>query len=297
MELYEPLKMKIQMRKTNNFSGTILLLNLVIMMNMTDLQPAVAQDSDYETEQDSTSFFVQDAKHFLEVGFGLLISPFYFDNGDWTKTGSAIAGTALLFTVDKNIKPFALRNQNKLNDNIFNLDSYYGNEYSVILAWGIYGYGALTDNNRVRKVGLNAVEAFIYSGAITGALKLIIGRRRPYAGDDHLFWRPFQFTNTDYQSLPSGHTTVSFAVSTVLAKSVDNSLWKTFWYGTAGLVGASRIYHNKHWLSDVFLGGVIGYIVGDFVIGFDRNEQPRLFGKRIQPYLGPGMIGLLVYTN
>ena len=108
-------------------------------------------------------------------------------------------------------------------------------------------------------MGLRATEAFVYSGIITAGLKVLIGRWRPYAGKDHLFFKPFQFNNDDYVSLPSGHTTVSFAVSTVLAKSMDNPYWKIFWYGSAGLVGVSRIYHNKHWLSDVFLGSVIGH--------------------------------------
>ncbi len=258
---------------------------------------AFAQDSNAAQETDSTSVFVQDATHFAEVGFGLLAAPFMFNGGDWARVGLAAGGTAVMFAMDKHIKDFALRNQTKLNDAIFDVDSYQGNHYSLFLAWGIYGYGALAGDSKIRRMGLHATEAFVYSGAITGIFKILIGRRRPYAGDGHLFFRPFQFTNDRYQALPSGHTTVSFAVSTALAKSVDNMYWKVFWYGTAGLVGASRIYHNKHWLSDVFLGAVIGYYTGDFVVGFDKKVKPRIFGHRIQPWFGVNAVGLRVYLD
>ncbi len=267
-----------------------------MMLNCTP-RISAAQNISGSSADDSSFVFMQDAKHFAEVGFGLLASPFMFNGQDWARVGLTVSGTGLLFTTDKSVKDFALRNQNKLNDHIFKVDSYHGNYYSLFLACGIYGYGALAGNNKIRKTGLHAAEAFIYSGAITSVFKYIIGRRRPYAGGGHLFLRSFQFSSNDYHSLPSGHTTVSFAVSTVLAKSVNNIYWKVFWYGSAGLVGASRIYHNKHWLADVFLGAVIGYTVGDYVTGFDGNEQPRLFGKHIQPYLGYNTVGLRVYMR
>jgi len=272
---------------------------ILILLSLIQLQPVVSFAQDYQEEQssNSASFFKQDATHFAEVGFGLLAAPFMFDGRDWAQFGLVAGGTALIFAMDKNVKNFSLRNQNKLNDAIFDIDSYQGNHYSLFLAWGIYGYGALAGNSKIRKMGLHANEAFIYSGAITGIFKILIGRRRPYAGDSHLYFHPFQLTNDTYQALPSGHTTVSFAVSTALAKSVDNMYWKVFWYGTAGLVGASRVYHNKHWLSDVFLGAVIGYYVGDYVVGFDKNEKSQIFGKHIQPWFGVNAVGLRVYLN
>ena len=258
---------------------------------------AFAQNSNAAQETDSTSVFVQDATHFAEVGFGLLAAPFMFNSGDWARVGLTAGGTAVLFALDKHTKDFALRNQTRLNDDLFNLDSYQGNHYSLYLSLGIYGAGALVGNSKIRKMGLYATEAFIYSGAITGVLKVLIGRRRPYAGESPFFFKPFQLSGSTYKALPSGHTTVSFAVSTALAKSLENKYWKVFWYGTAGLVGASRIYHNKHWLSDVFLGAVIGYYTGDYVVGFDKKEKPRLFGQRVQPWIGLKAVGLRVYLN
>ncbi len=220
-----------------------------------------------------------------------------FDGQDWALVGLTTGGTVLLFSVDKGVKHFALRNQTKLNDNIFNMDSYHGNYYSLFMASGIYGYGSLAGNSKIRKIGLHAIEAYLYSSAITGTIKLLLGRRRPYSGESQLFFKPYQPTNSKYRSLPSGHTTVSFAVSTVIAKSVDNIFWKTFWYGSAGLVAISRIYHNRHWLSDVFLGSTIGYTVGDYVVNYDYKEKQHIFGHRIKTHFALGSIGVSIYLN
>lgn len=251
--------------------------------------------ADTSSFADTTSVFIQDLEHFVESGFRIVIAPLIFDAQDWKRVGAITAGTGLLFLLDKPTKAWVQRNRNPINDEIFNLDRYYGNKYLIFFPWAVYGYGALIGNDKIRIIGRNATEALIFSGAITGGIKLLLGRRRPFLGDGNIFFRPLTFSDDSYQSLPSGHTTLSFAVSTVMAKSLDNIYWKIFWYGSAGLVGASRIYHNKHWLSDVALGAVIGYSVGSFVINFDRKTQGRIFSLRFQPYYGPTVVGMRCY--
>jgi membrane-associated phospholipid phosphatase len=243
---------------------------------------------------DAVSFIESDFTHAVKVGLGIVAAPLHWDGVDWGKAGLTVGGTAILFLLDKSSRSLALKNQSELNDAIFNIDEYHGNHYSMLLAIGVYGYGAVSGESKIRRMGLHAAEAFVYSGAITGALKVLFGRRRPYAGDSQLFFAPFRPTENTYLSLPSGHTTVSFAVSTALAKSLDKMYWKAFWYGSAGLVGAARIYHNKHWLSDVFLGAVIGYMVGDYVVNFENESTLNIFGSSIQPNFGTDNIGVQI---
>ena len=238
----------------------------------------------------SSSILWGDMKNFFDVGYGLASSPFSYDYGDWAQVGLYASGTALLFTADKKIKSFTLDRQTSLNDKIFNFDTYYGNRYSLLLSAGIYGYGYIFKKNAVRKVGLQATEAFVYSGAIITILKGLIGRKRPYTSDSNLNFKPPSFFNDTYQALPSGHSTISFAVSTVLAKSIDNVFWKIFCYGSGGMVVASRIYHNKHWISDVFLGAVIGYKVGDYVVDFDKKKSDKVLAQHL--YMGYNSVGL-----
>ncbi|MBN2602030.1 MAG: phosphatase PAP2 family protein [Candidatus Marinimicrobia bacterium] len=217
-------------------------------------------------------FIKDDFIHGLQNGIGLITAPLHFDHQDWRNTGLTLAGTALLFSIDKPIQKLALKNHNPVNDIMFNVDKIHGNKYDLYLSGGVYILGLLSSKPGIRMAGLNATEAYLFSGAITGVGKVLLGRKRPYASDSPIFFSPFHWTENRFHSLPSGHTTVSFAVSTVMAKSWDNTAWKIFWYGNAGLVAASRIYHNKHWFSDTFLGAVVGYSVANFIINSDTEK-------------------------
>ena len=66
------------------------------------------------------------------------------------------------------------------------------------------------------------IESVFYAGVITSILKSLIGRSRPYTNDGSHFYKPIQF-NTSHTALPSGHSTVAFAISTVLSKRIHNT--------------------------------------------------------------------------
>ncbi len=218
------------------------------------------------------SVLKSDTKNFMTVGKAIAGAPLHFHRKQCLEAGGILMTTGLLFQLDSASKRFARTHQNSANSRIFNADHFYGNGFTVLGVVGLYGTGYLLKNEKLRLLGLQAAEAGGYAGSLTVALKILLGRRRPYGGDNPFYFRPFQVNNL-YNSLPSGHTTVAFAVSTVLAKSSTNRLWKVFWYSAAALVAASRVYHNQHWVSDVFLGGAIGYSVGSFVVHFNRHSS------------------------
>jgi len=95
-------------------------------------------------------------------------------------------------------------------------------------------------------------------------------------------WIPGQF-NTDLTSFPSGHATLAFAVSSAMANYLNNIYWKIGWYSIATLVGTARIYHDKHWLSDVVIGSAIGYFIGDYV-SRDLENSTEQQGNPVQDY-------------
>ena len=216
----------------------------------------------------------EDINHFINSGYNILIFPVRFDKTDWIKTAGYLTFTMSLFVFDKKIKTISLKNQNKLNDIIFSLDKYHGKNYTFYFSISLYGSGYVLKKRKLRKTGLYAIEAFLYSITITTILKSLFGRERPYNQKNNLSFHPIKLNDDHYFSLPSGHATISFAVSTVMAQSFfNNIIWKFFWYGAATMVSASRIYHNRHWISDVFLGGVIGYSVGNYVVNFDKKKR------------------------
>ena len=141
-------------------------------------------------------------------------------------------------------------------------------------------------------MGLHAIETIIMAQSVTGFLKYSFGRARPYTGDDHLDFKVFRGNEERYRAFPSGHTTGAFAFASVMAMSIENTYWKIFWYGSATMVGAARIYHNNHWLSDTFLAGVISYSIANYVVNSDsdRPVEDTNYTVSIYPYhMGLGL--------
>ena len=288
----------IKIYKTESPTLTMFNRNLFVLLlffSMLHHQNTLAQ-TQINSEKNAkirSSELKHDAIHFYKIGLNLMQAPTEFKSKDWQYCGLIAGKTALLFLADKEIRNFSKNNQNKNNDQLFYIDHYHGNVYTAILASGTYGLGYFLKNENIRQMGLHSMEAFVYAGLFTATLQVVFGRRRPYGGENNLVFKPF-YKKTKYNGLPSGHTTVAFAVSTVMAKSLDNIVWKTFWYTNAGLVGAARIYHNKHWVSDVFLGGVIGYTIANYIVNF-QTDKIKHRTSHIFPYIHTNEIGIRLY--
>lgn len=210
----------------------------------------------YNVENDVGSFFT--------TGGNLATSFFSFDQPTQLKFAGSLLAIGAGYSVDYNVKKFASRNHSAFNDNLFSIDKVYGSDYTLMGIAGLYGYGIVFHNEGVRKIGLQTIEAVGYAGIITSVLKSIIGRSRPYTDDGKFHFSPINFSAA-HTSFPSGHTTVVFAVSTVLANNTNSLFLKILCYSASTLVVGARIYHNAHWFSDTIAGSAIGYFVGDFV--------------------------------
>ena len=183
------------------------------------------------------------------------------------------------FFLDQTIHKIARENQSSALDKIADIDRYYGDKYVTGGALlGLYGMGLLINDDNVKETGEKAIIAAAVSGIVVVGLKEAFGRSRPYRGNGAWHFKPFSFEESR-RSLPSGHAAVTFAISTVMANSVDNNYWKALWYGGAIGVGAARIYKNQHWFSDVICGSVIGYFIA--------NKTEELFqNKKANPLFG-----------
>lgn len=221
----------------------------------------------------------------VSTGESIFTAPLNFHSNDWVKFAGVIAATTGAYFLDNETQSFALRSRSSFNNNLFSIDKVYGSGYTLIGVGGIYFYGLIFDNGKVRNVGLQTIEAVGYAGLITSILKSLIGRSRPYTNDGHHKFSPFNFSAA-HTSFPSGHSTVAFAFSTVLANNFDNVYLKILCYSGAGLVAAARVYHNAHWLSDVTMGAAIGYFIGDFVSGHQTGHQQEKVSFEVSPAVG-----------
>ncbi len=77
-------------------------------------------------------------------------------------------------------------------------------------------------------------------------------------------------TRSSYQSFPSGHSLVAWATFTPFAESYSKWI-----YLIPASVSFSRLYKNKHWMSDVVMGGGLGYLAGLYF--HKRKNQKVIF--------------------
>lgn len=240
------------------------------------------------TYSQTDSLFLDDFKSFVTIGADFYTSPLGFDSEDWIKFSATIGITGIATLADKDVKNFSQRNLSNFSNGGFSIDKYYSVEFVGVSIITFYGYGLVADNSRVRKLAIKLTEATFLAGSITLLTKTVMGRGRPYKQKSQYYTSPFTFNN-DFNSLPSGHTTLAFAYSTVMANEIDNIFWKVGWYSAASLVGYARIYHNQHWLSDVLLGAAIGYFSGEFVSDYNSTAK-----EETQVNLFPTFNGLAV---
>jgi membrane-associated phospholipid phosphatase len=149
-----------------------------------------------------------------------------------------------------------------------------------IATLGMYVGGRLSNDRRLTLLSVHAAESIIVSELMTSTIKGIAGRARPYTG---LGPRDFKLLRGmrqggDYQSFPSGHTTNAFAFASLITADVARWWPKEKWvvgpaaYGIATLVGASRVYHNAHWSSDVAGGALVGTLGGILVSRYNAQH-------------------------
>ena len=106
-------------------------------------------------------------------------------------------------------------------------------------------------DDKNRETGRLLTSTFISTGVIVWGTKEIIGRKRPL---DEVVGNP---------AFPSGHTAYAFAGATLLGNRYPK--FRIPLYIGAGLVGLTRIYLGRHYLSDVIAGAAVGTITGALV--------------------------------
>jgi membrane-associated phospholipid phosphatase len=144
------------------------------------------------------------------------------------------------------------------------------------MAATMYLTGKVGGNKKVREVGLLGAEAIAHSQIVTLVLKSATQRERP------LDFKTNHDGGTGFGSgggaFPSGHASGSFALATVFAYEYGTEhRWVPYAsYGLASIVAASRISGQKHWMSDIFVGSTIGFLIGRYV--YKAHHDPRVDG-------------------
>jgi len=140
--------------------------------------------------------------------------------------------------------------------------------FAAISVFVFFVYKAITNEYDFRYAFVKIKNSYVFyillsivfACVFVKPLKMIIGRARPIFADPMLF-NMFSDSNA-FQSMPSGHTTVSFAALVMLGMLFPRIKWAT--WSLAIIIGVSRIYVGAHWPSDVIFGAFVGMLCADF---------------------------------
>ncbi|MBE9510667.1 MAG: phosphatase PAP2 family protein [Bacteroidetes bacterium] len=164
--------------------------------------------------------------------------------------------------------------------------------FSMGLTGALYGGGTVFRDHKLQQTAVMMVQSFIITGIFTMALKALIGRARPYVANDPYLFKPFNFNfDSNFMSMPSGHTSSIFALMTVLGKQYDSWYVRIPAYTFALSVALQRMNTSKHWGSDLLIGGAIGYLVGSAVV---KRNSHTVGSLDIQPVVNGQGVGLTI---
>jgi membrane-associated phospholipid phosphatase len=164
---------------------------------------------------------------------------------------------------------------------------------------GLLLYGIGSGNDSVTETAALMIESFAVAQVYHQMIKLLTGRAGPSRPElEGEYFGPARSLELWPAGTPSGHMASMYALLTVVMYSVDHP---ALWVGLNAFMlvfGAALVGDNYHWVSDVILGGAIGFCVGrwvmqhrstHFVYGEKKSELHVGFSPIVLPGSGGGL--------
>ena len=183
-------------------------------------------------------------------------APFHRKNLKWDLL--FLAGTGGLIALDKHASGGLSREHTNVSQIISDIGL-----YSTVGAVGLLGISSLkTKDEKARETALLGAESFANTFVVYTFTQLATGRERPLEGNGNGdFWK----NNALGSSFPSAHSTFTWSLASVVAHEYPQSWVQCLSYGTATAVSVTRFTGLKHFPSDVAVGAVFGYLIGQHI--------------------------------
>lgn len=232
--------------------------------------------------------------------------PFFTTGDAWLALGF-VAGTAAMAPLDVALAGALQDSTLQLHDDLRTLAGalrFLGFPGTAIIGGSMYALGRLGNIPPLAAVGLHGTEAVVVSYAFVWSGKNLLGRARPYNDAEQPF--DFEFARgfrggTAYRSFPSGHSAAAFAAAAAVTAEMRMIWPEAAPYAAAILcpgallVGVSRMYHNRHWASDVVAGAAIGTFSGLKVVRYHYRNPDNTVDRWLLPSaLVPTESGLML---
>ena len=189
----------------------------------------------------------------------ILTSPFRMDGGQAVTIAlPLVAGTAGLIAMDRDAAKWLPNtpDQVKWSKRASQIGALYTLGGAV---GGLMLVGKKKDEPEIFNTGRSAARALINAAIINYGMKFTTARERPLENDGKgRFWK-------GGSSFPSGHSMNTWSVAVVIARSKSPKWFKITTCAVATAVSLSRWGAQKHFPSDIFAGGVLGGLIGNYV--------------------------------
>ena len=123
---------------------------------------------------------------------------------------------------------------------------------------------------------LSSLEVLAINGIITDYIKILSKRQRPYSR-----FGGIKDSDDSHRSFYSGHTSTAFSIgvstASILSKDYPqfrNRIWLTS-LGLAAATGYFRVAGDKHYMTDILVGSIMGSLVG-----YTINN--KIYGKKLE---------------
>lgn len=174
------------------------------------------------------------------------------------------------------------------------LGNFWGGSGLIYFAVAIIVMGVRLRKRTLAECGLRGLEAVILASAVSGIAKGLLGRERPFLAPGEPWHWHFNhgWMDARYFSMPSGHTTASWAfasaVCIVVAKltPLPRLSVTTVALASAIIVGFARLYTHQHWMSDVVVGTLLGATGGIAVATWHARNPGTMLDKVLPPIEG-----------
>jgi membrane-associated phospholipid phosphatase len=209
-------------------------------------------------------FIVRNLRRGLQDQKELYAAPFKVKNLKWDAL--FLGTTAALLATDRQVM------RNISNDHVdighqVALGMLLGTAAIPSITWL---YGLKTGDRHADETGYLTLESLANTFLIYTPMQFIAGRERRDEGTGNgRFWRHGGL-NT---SFPAGHPMFTWAMASVVAHEYPKTWVKVLVYGAAVSVSGARLVGRNHFPSDVWVGSILGYLIGTHI--FHAHCDPQ----------------------
>jgi len=137
----------------------------------------------------------------------------------------------------------------------------------------LFGYGHFNSNAHAYEAGILGWEALANGVIVEQGLKLIFWRERPAVNNAHGLF--FQSSAGWDSSFPSSHSLLAWSTAALIAGEYPSHWTQLGVYSLAAGVSVTRVMGQKHFPTDVLVGGSVGWLIGHYVYRVHHRHIPH----------------------